>query len=233
MKLTLYHGTATSRLEAIRRDGLRPRGETGLLPSHTGLPSKPEYVYLTNAYALKYAIDACESEDDWPVILRVSIDLDLIRLYPDEDFVGMVMAKKLVGKVSPQRLIEETDVSQYDVQTALNSLHYFGTCCVKRTIEPKQIRGWVVVKNKYLLIEGVNTGVGLTSYQLLGKRNRALMNYLFRKDDYPVDEATKVLMNSALTTKTAREDWKRVIAELQTRKDVLLFDAKGRLRRCN
>ncbi|MEO1497666.1 MAG: hypothetical protein AAFV43_11000 [Planctomycetota bacterium] len=82
----LYHGTSTQHLDRILAEGLQPRCVTGQASNWEGdIESKPDFVYLSAAYAIYYAVEAADTPHD-PVILQV--DWDHLKLYPDEDFIA-------------------------------------------------------------------------------------------------------------------------------------------------
>ena len=92
--MLLYHGTHSGRLGGILREGLKPRG-TGA-GNWRRCPSRPEYVYLTDAYAAYFALMCDDANPDdyggkMPVPAIVEVDasrLDASRFYPDEDFIS-------------------------------------------------------------------------------------------------------------------------------------------------
>jgi hypothetical protein len=59
--MILYHGTTTTRLPAIYRDGIKPRGRAAGNWEDLGA-SRADCVYLTDAYALYYGLIALWSE---------------------------------------------------------------------------------------------------------------------------------------------------------------------------
>lgn len=90
-QMILHHGTLTRNVEAILRDGLRPRG---IEPSHDAYlehPSLPEFVYLTDhlGLAMSHAIRISERvHSGAPVsIIEVTVSDRSKLLYPDEDFL--------------------------------------------------------------------------------------------------------------------------------------------------
>lgn len=84
--MKLYHGTDAANLAAIRAHGVRPRAATRR-PSNWGhtIESNPHAVYLTDTYALYFAVNGA-ADDSWPAILE--LDTEALRpdlLAPDED----------------------------------------------------------------------------------------------------------------------------------------------------
>jgi hypothetical protein len=85
----LYHGTSMTALHEIHADGIKPRGN-GRGNWHGTIKSNPEAVYLTNAYPLFFAQQAC-GEGKRHVILEVNIEKIQFRLQADEDAVEQTM----------------------------------------------------------------------------------------------------------------------------------------------
>ncbi len=107
-RITLYHGTTAQALDSIRSEGLKPRRETGRESNWSGLlQSKPDFVYLTDAYPVYYAFAAAQGGDD---LLILKVEVDQARLYPDEDFVAFAISGSH-GQHSPELIarIDPTD----------------------------------------------------------------------------------------------------------------------------
>ena len=84
--MKLYHGTSTAALDDIITRGILPRnkrpGSRSLWPH---APSAREAVYLTDAYAPYFAVNACGKKHS-PVIVEVDTErFDRIYFAPDED----------------------------------------------------------------------------------------------------------------------------------------------------
>lgn len=90
MNITLYHGTLESNVEAILRDGLRPRGTNPSHDQYLALPSLPEFVYLASSPggAMHHAVRISERvHHGAPVsVLQVIISNRDRNIYPDEDY---------------------------------------------------------------------------------------------------------------------------------------------------
>jgi len=104
----LYHGTTVGHfIEGIASEGLEPRGNRPSNDEYQGMPSMPDYVYLTSSrfVALEHACrivsrlhtDYIFGEDgmwdyvmdDQPLVLQIeSAKLDRTLFYPDEDWVA-------------------------------------------------------------------------------------------------------------------------------------------------
>lgn len=90
--MRLYHGTSAATGRIIMEHGLHPRsvteGEEGKGNWEHTIPSNPECVYLTTAYAAYFAINAMGDDEKEIAIVEVeSDDLDPDFFRPDEDFM--------------------------------------------------------------------------------------------------------------------------------------------------
>lgn len=84
-KYILAHGTSARHLDAIKKFGLQPRQITSSRSTWDRCPSDSRCVYLTNAYALYFAMNACRDGEDG---LLVEVEVNRGRLDADEDYLG-------------------------------------------------------------------------------------------------------------------------------------------------
>ena len=90
--MILYHGTSSRYLPEILEYGLQPREYTDVAGNWEGnIQSKPDLVYLTDAYALYYALAATKEHEKLVVI---QVDVPEEELLPDEDFLAYVQAQQ-------------------------------------------------------------------------------------------------------------------------------------------
>lgn len=105
--MILYHGTSTEHLDDILKNGLQPRLITGQKSNwEGGIQSKPDFVYLSDAYPVYFASSALSDETCHPVVLKVEVQPEA--LFPDEDFVAYQLTRKndsewqnTIAKVDP------------------------------------------------------------------------------------------------------------------------------------
>ena len=87
--MILYHGTSTKHLDKIQQKGILPRRITRLRSNWKGeVESKPDFVYLSTAYPVYYALEVADNKKTDLAIIKV--DVDESELYPDEDFIARI-----------------------------------------------------------------------------------------------------------------------------------------------
>jgi hypothetical protein len=87
-----FHGTLTTNVDNILRDGLRPRGSSASHDEYLGNPSLPEFVYLTTSLGLAVDHSVRISERvhrGAPVTILAVVNsaLEPELFYPDEDWL--------------------------------------------------------------------------------------------------------------------------------------------------
>lgn len=83
-RIYLFHGTSSKLAPAIKRNGLLPRNVSGKSVYEGALESAPDLIYLTDVYAVQFALIACKTFGGSPVVFRALVDDDA--LLPDTDF---------------------------------------------------------------------------------------------------------------------------------------------------
>jgi hypothetical protein len=135
--IILYHGTSLRNFKKILKEGIKPRGKRPSNFDGVGI-SRPDLVYLTNCYAIYYAVCAMgEDEKDKQVILKIKIDPTKIKLYLDEEFIyhalqfnhadNRQMAIDLYSTINPKNLNPLIIKSFKKKITWVDSLNYLGT----------------------------------------------------------------------------------------------------------
>lgn len=142
----LYHGTHLVNLDSILRVGLRPRGYE---PScWTRYESRPDMVYLTDAYGFYFADEGDDAYDDGNAIkLVIEVDgnlLDPDLFYPDEDFLAQVSVKKGdAASIDDCHFAIRDNLESYRLINGKpawsESIATLGTCAYRGTIPPSAI----------------------------------------------------------------------------------------------
>ena len=147
MKLTLYHGTSSVHLDKILESGLVPRYNND---SEWECASRPDMIYLTNAYPLYFAEHSINHNGGEPVVFKVEVDT--LRLYPDEDFLEQATrSEKYKDSYSELQGLDMEARTKYFRDSLEeykhhydDSLKFLGNCCHKGIIKPKRIRRYVI-----------------------------------------------------------------------------------------
>ena len=138
--LILYHGTSLTNFQKIKKQGIKPRGNKKSNWQGIGL-SRPDLVYLTNCYAIYYAMAANKNKKtnikNPGIILKIQVDPKKIKLYLDEEFIYHIlkynqadnkqMAEELYQTINPKNLNKLIKNSFYKLPTWQDSLNYMGT----------------------------------------------------------------------------------------------------------
>ena len=110
--LVLYHGTLTSNVEVILRDGLRPSGANPSHDQYLNRPSLPEFVYLASSPdgAMQHAVRISERVHPGArvSVLQVTISNRDRNIYPDEDYFH-----------------EEYDTDEWSVEKLMEFMTYY------------------------------------------------------------------------------------------------------------
>lgn len=127
MIVTLYHGTSSKHLDSIKKNGLKPRIDSGNYGDHN---QSHRYVYLTRYYPAFFALNALKSDDEMPVIVR--IEINIAELLPDEDFLAQVQLKGDRSDMSAlHKAAREMDPIDYS-HLAKASYEMMGNVCVEQ-----------------------------------------------------------------------------------------------------
>jgi len=183
--MKLYHGTSLKNFIRILKDGeIRPRpkddkGNWG----HTYV-SYEGFVYLTDTYPLYYAYQACK-DNDKPVILEIEIDENC--LYPDEDFVRLIVQKQHnVSMENADKIMKEYYIDVHsNKHLAIDSLERIGTACYYGFIPVEWITRVCVLWDKWVAYNHIDHVVSsVMGHAVLKNKYQPLLNYLFNAAPY-------------------------------------------------
>lgn len=183
--MKLYHGTTLKVARRAMKSGLKPRGRRKGNWDHTVL-SRPDCVYLTNAYPLYFMFAAVDTaEEDFGAVIEIDTDLlNLAYLLPDEDAVAQTNRDSEYGDSLLDRTAYFRDnlVHMFLGTTVWEqSLAALGTCCYFGVIPPEAITRYVRInrkKNTHLQLDFDPT-ITCMNFRLLGNRYRACSIALF------------------------------------------------------
>ncbi len=183
--MKLYHGTSTRYLDKIIAEGIKPRGRNGGNWKHS-VRSHSRAVYLTNAYALHFAQAACKGSDKLVVLEIDSIELDILRFAPDEDFLEQASRnhpdywEELKSLTQEQRTewFKKRALKQF-APSWQNSLKSLGNCAYYGIVPSNVIKRVAILSASSEIALSSDPSVTLMSYALLGPYYRNLMKRVF------------------------------------------------------
>jgi hypothetical protein len=190
----LYHGTAASKLERIKAQGILPRSISRATDNwkHT-VTSNRSAVYLTSAYPWHFA--ACASKNDnRGLILEIKGDLLNPRyLCPDENF--MEQASRNVGPSEEQPYLAEVgwsmkkrvrhyrNICRYNPHLTEMSLEGMGTCAYYGKIPWPAVTRYVVIEwsklHPGMYIMAIDSTVAAINFKILRQRHEAYVRWFF------------------------------------------------------
>lgn len=183
--MILYHGTSARHLPSILEAGIKPRGRKA--SQWKAAPSHPDLVYLTNAYPLHFAHAAAKSGD----LLILEVDVSLMSLLPDEDFLEQVTRKQGPAPVGAS-MKERTRFYRenlYDFQRyALDSLDGIGNAAHIGTIPASSIKRYVRLSpdaGYRLILAGQDPSITVMNYAILSERYKGWVKWMFDGGENP------------------------------------------------
>lgn len=231
--MKLYHGTNERAARAILRDGLKPRAALPGVPTEGNwlatVPSNPEAVYLTTAYAPFFATVAT-GEDERMAFIEVDTELlDASLFRPDEDFLEQA-TRGQTGRppfAPPRRagLVKRVawfrdHIHAWSGQEAWRlSLEHLGTCAYyggipREAISRVALCAWDAAKDMSML--AADPMICIPNYKFCGVKYRALTRWFM---GYPVTAADLFLGELGpeaaehLFPLEVREGWERAAAD--------------------
>jgi hypothetical protein len=179
--MILYHGTTARHLRAIQRHGLLPRWKTGESNWSGDVESKEEFVYLTDAYAVYYAVGPAFDEARAPAdLLILKVDVDENRLYPDEDFIVWALTEG--NQDGQEELRPYINPREYKGAWQM-SLEHNGVVCTLE-VSPERILDYRIIARTEaeLIFElGLESMPTPENYRLIGSHYRRCTEVLFEQ----------------------------------------------------
>lgn len=189
--MLLYHGTAERHLEKIMTEGLRPRGNRVGNWVHS-VESNPNAIYLTNAYALHFAVAAAGNADGKFVVLEIDTDhLDESDLTPDEDFLEQVSRNDTNFPCHGWSMPRRTRWFRAHMRNFNShwetSLQRLGNAAYFGNIPPEAITRVALVERKPIhpIVFMSDPTISLMNYHLMGGYYRGLTAILFGDEPEP------------------------------------------------
>lgn len=187
--MKLYHGTTIKKLTRIMKIGLEPRRSRTGNWKHNNAPSRTDCVYMTNAYAIFFALNASNVASEDPCVLEIdTLKLKLSCLLPDEDFLeqatrGMGDAPldwPMLKRTAWYRARLEQFSSFWE-----KSLKHLGNCSYKGTIPVEAITRIAVIDQTdqaEFCWQALDPSITLMNYHIVGTKYRGMTKWLFGDD---------------------------------------------------
>lgn len=135
--MLLYHGTSAKHLDEIIEDGLKPTS-LSVSTSHWECESNPNLVYLSDTYALYYALVAGMEHKEDAVVFK--LDSPVCTMYPDEDYMAQQypFSHDLIGDTKSYRDTMFSLEKEKRIELSLESLNRLGTVSTPY-VKPEQL----------------------------------------------------------------------------------------------
>jgi hypothetical protein len=182
--MLLYHGTSEAAALVALKHGLKPRGKKKGNWKHTIL-SRPDAVYLTQAYAPYYAMCVSKDKQRWAVLEVDTEKLDCFKLVPDEDALEQVTRGKddVPGDMTQRTRWYRQRLHEYNHLVEL-SLQALGNCCYLGDIPAQAITRVAFIGEECptFRLQAFDPTITILNYAICGAKYRGLTKWLFDID---------------------------------------------------
>lgn len=182
--MKLYHGTNAANLEAILKQGIKPRylRKTKGNWQHS-IESNPRSVYLTNCYALYFAFSAKGKSKDLAIIEIDTDRLNPFRFAPDEDYLeqasrGQALPEAGQGMHERTRYYRKKALSHYQHYWK-DSLEGLGTCGYYGLIPPDAITRVATLPPNGALAWASDPTISLLNHAIMANYYEQLTKHVF------------------------------------------------------
>jgi hypothetical protein len=184
--MKLYHGTSARHWKKIQTEGILPRANRGTNYVHN--PSSQFGVYLSNAYALYYALNASKKEK------AVVVEVDTTKLFPilfcpDEDFLEQVgrgmdgIEGDMYSRTTHYRDRLEEYMGDLKSQAVALSLKHLGNCCYMSRIPLEAITRVAFISRNCdkLVWSALDPSIVIANYTYCGHKYRNMLKWIFEE----------------------------------------------------
>jgi hypothetical protein len=190
-RMKLYHGTTEVAARSALTRGLLPRAVSKTSNWRRTVQSNAKAVYLTNVYAVYFAVQAANelrAVNKRLAIIEVDTDcLDQAKLVPDEDVLERAMRGKdgLPGSWTIYKRVRyyRSRIKHY-AGKFVSSLDTMGTCAYLGVIKPEAFCRIAYIDYKAATVPiwlGADAAVSPQNYKLVGAQHRAVTNWIFNE----------------------------------------------------
>lgn len=157
-----------------------PRNAGAVEGNWESYPSRPDMVYLTEAYAPFFAMMA--EGDGRPVMLEIQTDkIDQSRLYPDEDFIAQDLREKTGMPLDRLHQEVRENLLAYQ-QYAAESLRFMGNAAYLGSIPASAITRYCIVEHErqpHSCMAACDPSISPLNYRFCGGKYRSLTSWFF------------------------------------------------------
>jgi hypothetical protein len=201
----LYHGTTEAIARQALKEGLKPRGVTGVETNWKhSVESNPSTVYLTDTFAPYFSMNAAEAGDRWAIVEVETRRLEQDKLVPDEDYLEQATrgamadpTDRLFGPLNDCKTMEERTRWFRDHLWVFagdsnwkSSLDGLGTCGYMGSIPKKAVTGIALFDPAEEPSIGwyvIDARVGIVNKAISGKGMQAITQWMMGYDVDPAD----------------------------------------------
>lgn len=183
MPLRLYHGTSAANCQRILEEGIKPRGRRKA--NDKDFSSRHDCVYLTDAYAIKFALDACGPVKNARLAI-IEIDTALLdpgSFAPDDDVLAQQFGRE--KKLDPAKAIRQAQKMLPKYKSVVNaeaSLRASGSCSYFGLISPICLTRVAFIDyepQRWFVIGASDVGTGAVAYKFTKDRHKTKLAWVF------------------------------------------------------
>lgn len=182
MSRLLTHGTSAAVAQAALQHGLLTRAESGVASQWAAHPSHGGAVYLTDAYALYFALNTLREPKDGDRVGVVEVDTKYCTLLaPDEDALeqlGRIRGDGVGGDIGRRTRWYRQRLDRYTTDAhARESLAALGTCAHIGNVPARAVTRVALINPQLqaeLCFEALDPTISLINYAIVGAKYRAL-----------------------------------------------------------
>jgi hypothetical protein len=192
----LYHGTSAKAASRILRRGIEPRGKRRSEWDCVDFPSRTDCVYLTNAYAPYFAINATNGGSTLCAVIEIdTFKLNPFNFVPDEDCLTQYNRQFKPEWDIKQRTAYFREKLHEWAGDYEKSIQAMGNCAHLGKI-PLEALTRIAYFDTKLATEfswaSVDPSISILNYQNIGQKYRGLTKWLFG-DDLGDDAPKKII----------------------------------------
>lgn len=192
--MKLYHGTSAKNIPSILSNGILPRGKRKGNWKHT-VDSHKDCVYLTDTYAVFFAMTSVKPDEKCAIIEIETEHLDFFGLLPDEDTLEQATRgfDDIQGNMIQRTKKYRSMLKNYSGTGAwMQSLEMLGNCCYLGIVPPRAITRIATLSTRMLGF-ACDPSISIINQRIMGDYYKAMTAKIFGD---PIDQFFKMLGHS-------------------------------------